>query len=371
MTRSCTAAALVLVALASCQAHGKYTTASKTQAEENIDRIHAGTEYDQANRKYRLGDFDGALEAIELSIQFVPDVPKAHLLYGRILIELGRHTDAIEVLESGSLLDQGNYEFPYLCGVVHEQLGMLDLALEDFSYALTLSDEEPSSRLALAEVLVQVDRIEEAKTLLRSGSGWTSGEAGFRQALGHIALLEGDKAEAKRAFGEAAILSPRDPGILEDLFRVQVEESEFAEAIQTISQIEETTYYKSRPDVQRLHALSLIQIRKPVEARAILRNLTSKEGEVINFETWRLMSEVALLLEDDYLLRTCANRMVQSEPGRSEGFLARAVAQRREGDLSGALDSARLAVARAGDDPTPQRFEELILEELASGPAAD
>ena len=366
------AVALVVASTAAaCNAQGKFTSNAKSEAQDNFDRIHAGTEFDQANRQYRLGDFERALKSIDQSIRFVPNVAKCHLLRGKILIELGRHTEAVDALEFGSLFDPFNYEFPYMCGVVHEQLGDLDLALEDFDFALSLDEEEPASRLALAEVLVQLDRIDDAKDVLTSGTGWTRGEAGFRQALGHIALLEGDKEEAKRAFGEAAILSPRDPGILEDLFRVQVESHEFADAIRTIGDIQETTYYKSRPDVQRLHALCLIQIRKPVEARAILRDLTSREGELVNFESWRLMSEVAILLNDDYLLRTAGNRMVQSEPMRSEGFLAKAVAQRIEGDLDGALASARLAVARAGDDPTPRRLEKLILEELASAPAVE
>ncbi len=357
-------ALVLLSATLGCKSQGKYTSSSKDAAQDNIDRIHAGTEFDQAKRQYRLGDFDRALESVERSISYVPDVAKCHLLRGKILIELGRHPDAIDSLEYGSLFDPENPEFPYLCGVVHEQMGWLDLAYDDFSFALSLNEQEPSSRLALAEVLVQLERVDEAKELLKSSSGWSDGEAGFRQTLGHIALLEGDQAEAHRLFGEAAILSPQDPGILEDLFRVQVEANEFAEAIRTIRNIEETAYYESRTDVQRLHALCLIQIRKPVEARAILRKLVEGEGEVSNFETWRLMSEVALLLEDDYLLSSAASRMVQAEPGRSEGFLARAVAQRREGDLDGALKSVRSAVSLAGDDPTPSKFEALILEEL-------
>lgn len=377
-------ASLVLLVGAGCRAHGDYTSEARDTARSSIDAIHAGTEHDEAQRRFRSGDFDGALDAIDESLRLSPTVPKSHLLRSRIFIEMGRLGDAFDATTDGlTTIDQLEPEdeagsrdadragFYYLRGIVHEQQGLLDEAADSYWTALRLDPDDTAARHALAEVFVQQGELERAKQLLTSSNGWSDGEAGFRQALGHIALLEGDANEARRFFEEAAILSPRDPSILEDLFRSQVEARQFDEALSTIGLLEKQLYYERRADLQRLHALCHIQVREPVEARAILKRLTEGDGGARDFDSWRLMADVAVLLEDDRLLRSAADRMIQAAPLRSEGFVAQAVGQRREGDLEGALASARLAVERSAEgDATSAKLEAILVREIADRRAA-
>ena len=90
-----------------------------------------------------------------------------------------------------------------------------------------------------------------------------------------------------------------------------------------------------------------------------------------DFESWLLMADVATLLKDDGLLRDAASHMIKAEPSRSEGYLTQAVSRRNMGNLEGALESVRLAMARAEDDETPARLETLILDEIAGKSAMD
>lgn len=379
------AAFVAVLFLGACGSHGAYTSAARDDARSSIDAIHAGTEYDEAMRRFRNGDFDGALESIDESLRLSEAVPKSHLLRARIFVEMGGLGAALDAIDAGlavvdgiarssaddadpARFDAQRAQFFYERGLVHEQQGLPDEAVVAYRRALELAPDDAPTRHALAEVHVQRGDLDAAKKLLTSSSGWSSGEAGFRQSLGHIALLEGDADAARRLFEEAAILSPRDPSILEDLFRSRVEARQFAEALATAELLEQQLYYDRRPDLKRLHALCHIQVREPVEARAILKRLTEGDGGARDFESWRLMADVAVLLDDDRLLRAAADRMIQAAPLRSEGFLAQAVGRRREGDLEGALASARLAVERSAEgDSTPAKFEAIVLDELASG----
>lgn len=385
-TRIFGGAVLALALLGSCRAQGKYTSAARDSARSSIDSIHAGTEFDEATRRFRSGDFDGALDAIGESLRLARGVPKSHLLRTRIYIEMGQLGQAYDATDEGLLAideieaeveeepgtrDAERAEFHYQRGIIGEQQGMFERALASYSRSLELAPDDVAARHALAEVLVQQGNLEAAKALLTSSSGWSDGESGFRQSLGHIALLEGDADGARRLFEEAAILSPRDPSILEDLFRSRVEAKQFNEALATVGLLEKQLYYERRPDLQRLHALCHIQVRQPVEARAILKKLTEGEAGARDFDSWRLMADVALLLEDDRLLRATADRMVIAAPLRSEGFLVQSLSRRREGDIQGALASARLAVERAEeDDPTPAHLEALLVEEAAEAERA-
>lgn len=352
----------LVLALAACQSQGDYTREGSEEARENMDRLHAGTDYDLALRLYESGDLDRALETVDRCISLVPDSPTSHLLRARILIELGDWIPALATLQAGAELEPGDSEFHYLAGVVQEQLGNLEAALSAYEKASELEPARAEVMQARGEVLVQLDRLDEARALLDVDQGPFAGCAGFRQALGHIALLQDDLEQAAVYFTEAAILSPSSPGITEDLARVQVALERYSEALETLDHLEPGS---RRQSLRRLRVHCLVQNRQPVEARAVLMELTREPEGAEDFETWRLMADVALMLGDDRLLHSAADRLIQSGPARPEGLLALAMWKRRAGDLEGALQSARAAKERAPDDPTPEQLEELLLRDLA------
>ncbi len=354
--------AWILLALAACQAQGDYTRAASEEARANMDRLHAGTEYDQALRQFESGDFARALDTVNSCIARIPQAPKGHLLRARILIEQGELSAARAALQGGAELAPDDSEFPYLEGVVHEQLGDLEAAVVAYQRASSLEPGRAEVMLAEAEVLAQLGRVDEARALLDTDAGEFAGHAGFRQTLGHLVLLEGDLDQAAQLFGEAAILSPADPAILEDLARAQVALGKCAEALHTLALIQPGA---RRQNLRRLQAYCFVQNRQPVEARSLLLELTSAEGGARDRHSWELMADVALMLNDDRLLRTAAERLIQTGPECSEGYLALALWKRRTGDLKGALLSTREAMRRAPEDPTPAQLEQILLRDPA------
>jgi Flp pilus assembly protein TadD len=189
---------------------------------------------------------------------------------------------------------------------------------------------------------------------------------GFRQELGYIQMLQGDVDEAEHTFYQASLMSPGDPVLLEDLCRAQLAAGSYAQAEATLRRLSETKEYQGRPELQRLHALCLLQLHRPVEARTILIRLTRAEGGSQDIESWVALIEVALMLSDDRLLRSSADHLLAAAPDRHEGFLALATWQWRTGDLEGALETVEQAIERAGEDPTPARLKDLLEQKLTA-----
>jgi thioredoxin-like negative regulator of GroEL len=177
-------------------------------------------------------------------------------------------------------------------------------------------------------------------------------------------MLQGDHDEAIQFFTEAAMLSPGDPVLREDLCHAQITAGRFTEAEATLRRLCAEEGYEDRRDLRHLHAACLIELDRPVEARRILYRLIRSGDGANDIEGRIKLVDVALMLRDDGLLQTVAKRLMAAAPDRPEGYLAMAVWPRRNGDLEGALRSIARAIDRAGEDPTPQRLREIVSREL-------
>lgn len=351
--------------LIGCEGHGQYTSDFKEDAARNMARIRAATEYDMALQRYRSGDLEHALATVERSIALRGDVPKGHLLKGRVLFELGRHQPALDAIDRGLALDPTDADLHYHRGIVLERIGRIEAALESYRAAAAIDPAGLHYKLAAAEALIELGRLDEARRELQSDTAALS-SAGTMQTLGHIAMMQGDIDRAVRHFAEAAVLSPDDPVLREDLCRVQISARRFAEAEATLRRLLREKSYEARRDLSHLHAACLIELDRPVEARSILLDLVRREDGANDIEAWVKLIDVALKLHDDGLLRSAANRLVAAAPDRYEGYLALAMWQRENGDLEGALRSLDIAVQRADAVPTPAQLRAIVERQLSA-----
>jgi tetratricopeptide (TPR) repeat protein len=355
---------VALSALAGCEGHGKYTQEFLDQANEDMARLRSATKYDLAVQQFHSGDLERALETIDNSIALNDKAPKADLLRGRILLELGRTEAAVASFEHGLGMDPTEPEFHYYRGIAFERVGRLDEALSGYRAAAAIAPANAQYIVAAAEVLIELERLDEARELLAAQKGDVESSPGVRQALGHVHMLLGDYDEAIRLFTEAAVLAPDDPVLREDLCHAQVAARRFAEAEATLRGLAEEEGYADRHDLQHLHASILIALDRPVEARSVLYRLVRSADGANDLDAWIKLIDVSLMLRDDGLLRAVANRLMAAAPGRHEGYLALAVWQRHNGELDGALRSLDRAIDRAGDDPLPGRLRTIIESEI-------
>ncbi len=353
------------IAVAGCAGHGEYTSAFREDAIANQSNLRAATNYDLATQQFHSGDLERGLETIDNSIALNAGVPYSHLLRGRILGELGRSRDALDAFARVETLDPTNADLFYGRAIVFERIGQIQQAHDSYVHAVELAPNAIHYRLAVAESLIDLGRIDDARTMLTGEGGEDELVPGFRQLLGHIAFMTGQTDEALQFFTEAVLLDANDPVLREDLCRAQISAHRFAEAESTLRGLSSQAYYKQRRDLRYLHASCLIELDRPVEARAILLELTTGAAGTNDIEAWIRIVDVAVLLRDDHLLRTAARHLMTSAPRRAEGFLAQAYWQRGQGDLDGALHSAEQAIDRAGDNQTPRRFKAILERDRA------
>jgi Flp pilus assembly protein TadD len=362
MVRS--AAVLALVALAGCSGHGRYTSEHKARSHERVAGMKAANEFEQARQSFMVGDLEKAERAIDRSITIHPGVARSHVLRGRIMIEMSNLDSAMQSLTAAEELDPENVEVHYYMGIVHERHSQPEQALERFRTAADLEPNNPQFALAAAENMADMGMFEEAEEFLTNRSPSFEHNAGIRQTLGHLAMMQGDLEQAVDRFKAATLLAPDDWGVLEDLVHAQALTGRFAEAEYGLSRLLTVPENKGRRDLKQMWARCLAKVDRPLEARQILIELTSDAAGQKDVDAWIELGNVCFVMRDMNRVRQAAARVVALAPHRYEGYMLRALMQRRNGELPAALESADNAVERRGVSVEPLMLRGLVLRDL-------
>lgn len=363
-------AALLALAGGCNKPHGEYTGKFKEEAEGRMNRLKAGTDWDMAHQQFLSGDLDKALRNVDLSISRADDVAKSYLLKGRILLEMGRMEDALACFDRTLELDETLNEAHYYKGVVYERFGESEQALDSFQAAMERDKTNAQFVVAAAEMLMDMNRLAEARALLTSGSSDFEHNAGVRQTLGHIAMIEGRVDEAVVLFNEACLLAPDEPSLLEDLARAQIASRKYSEAEYSLRRLLAKDTDNTRRDLRHLQARCLIEIERPVEARSILTDIVNDPQGANDVQTWAELGNIAIMLKDERRLRECATRLVAIAPDRQEGYFLMASWQRSKGNLKGAIASLDKAIERSHGDSAPAVMRGVLYMELGMKPQA-
>lgn len=368
--RSLLLPALALTALAGCAGHGKYTSERVNEAAERMAQLKSGTEWQMAQQQFLSGELDKSLKTIDRSIALNDQVPKSHVLRGRILFEKGRLEESRASFLNAEKLDATNVDAQYYLGILHERFNEPDKALERYQRAMQLDPTNAQYVVAAGEMLVHLGRTDEAERMLEQHRSDFQYNAAIRQSLGHIAMMRGDTDKAITLFTEAQLLAPDDLTIVEDLLHAEVAAGDFSDAEYNCSKLLQSDEYKTRRDLQLIRARCLLNTDRPVEARSILIDLTNSPEGGHDFDTWVDLGQACIVLEDQVRLKGVASRLVATAPERYEGHFFRAMLYKMEGNLPSALDAADAAVARSTTDSNPLILKGLILQQQGKNDAA-
>ncbi len=365
MNRALTLTALIgFAGLGGCQGHGTYTKEALRDSNSKMAGIKAMNDHQQAEQAFKAGDLDKALKMIDRSLGANPSVAISYVLRGRILLEKGELEQALLCFQKAEALKPENVEAQYYQGIVYERFSQNDEALKRYQKAGELDPSNPQYAVAAAEMMIDLNHVDEAETFLGKQQPAFEHNAGVRQTQGHIAMLKNDMAGAARLFNEAHLLAPDDPVVLEDLIHAQIGTGQYAEAQYNIDTLIKASGNKDRRDLKQLQARCLLNLDKPVEARELLIQLTGDSLGQKDVEAWIELGNVAYMLRDNGRLRMAAQRVVALAPARPEGFTLRALYQRRQGDLPGALTSLDRAVELRGAETDPLILRGLVLQEM-------
>ncbi len=343
-------------ALAGCSGHGKYTQEQKNRAEAALAAIKSGTEWDMAQQAFLGGALEKALKKVDQSLAINQSVAKSHSLRGRILFEMGELDRAMDSFERAEAIDPNFIDAHYYQGIVYERIMEHEEALAKFKTCVEIDNTNPQYAIAAAEVMIDMDRPDQAKEFLLSLGRTFEHNAGVAQTLGHIAMMQNDDAAAADHFSRARLLAPDDEAIFEDLIRAQVATGQYAEAEYNLAQLLAESENADRRDLKHMRARCLVEVDRVVEARMALMELTEGAEGAADIDAWVALGDVAYRLHDYNHVRRTAQRIQAMAPNRAEGYMLEAMWHYQNGSFEKALAACNTAAKAAPNNADVHLF---------------
>lgn len=359
------AVGLAVGSLAGCGGGGAYTRQTSLDHQSKMDIMKSATEYDMSRQAYYAGDLKKALDGVERSIAINDQVAKTHVLRGRILLELSELDGALDALHTAETLDPKSVDAQYYLGMAYERLNEYETSIKHYQAAAEMKPEKAQYIVAVAEVMIDAGRVDDAETYLSSRRARFDHNAGVRQTLGHIALMQGNPTKALTMFSEARILAPEDMEILEDLVQTQIALGRYGDASGGLSKLlNDEDFAEQRRDLRHVYGRCLIELGRYIEARNVYLALTEDEEGGSDVDAWIGLGNVSCIIKDPYRLRAAAGRVMALEPNREEGYLLRSIWHRRRGESNDALAWLQVAAERAGESQAIYTMAGLVLADL-------
>ena len=354
---------ILLTTLIGCSGQGNYTRQGTSMAKERMSFLKSATEWELARQAFLAGDLEKALRKVNVSLEINDTVVKSHILKGRILIEMGDLGNALESLQTATTLDPSEPDGHYYLGVVYERINEPELAQQHFEAACEADDYNGMFAVAAAEMMIDLGKIDDAKSYLNA-IPMSANNAGIRQTLGHIALLEQDPQSAIKLFEQARLLAPDDSGIVEDLVHAQVQAGKWREAERNIAMLLMKPENEDREDLRVLHAETLINTGRAIEARSIYQDMVSQSGGRSDVSAWVGLANASFLVGDLRTVRKAASRVISLAPESHEGFLLYAMYHRAQGDAQSALVSIDTAIEKQPYDASMFALRAVVLGDM-------
>jgi tetratricopeptide (TPR) repeat protein len=356
---------LGLITLVGCSAgHGKTTAEQLKVSQNRLAALHAGNEYDLAHQAYDAGEMDKADKFINKCLQTNPNVPKSYILKGRIQLEKGDLEQALIAFQKAETIDPKNIDSHYYQGIVYERFTQTEKAMDQYKTAADMDPTNPQYAIATAETLIDLGRLDEAEQFLTSRAASFDHAAGIKQTLGHIAMLRGDHEGAVTLFSDARLLASDDTAILEDLVHAEISTGRYSDAEFNLTKLQKVPANKDRRDLRQMRARCLMNLDRPIEARDVLIELTQGDDGQHDVEAWIELGNVCFMIKDMNRTRQSWQRVVAIAPERCEGWMLKALYQRRTNDPAGALKTVAKAVERRGDNVDPLMLQGMIYQDL-------
>lgn len=153
---------------------------------------------------WKQGDFGGADQALNRSLELDATNSKAYFNSGRVLLSLGRDHEAFERIEEGLLLDSTSTDGLRLLARAHARLDNVDGALEIYRRALVLDENDVWTLNNLGMLYLETGNAESALGPLARAVTLRGTSPIFQNNLGAALERAGHPVSARRAYEAAA-----------------------------------------------------------------------------------------------------------------------------------------------------------------------
>lgn len=347
--------------LAGCRtlSHAK----SKQEAAQRWNQVRGGITYQLARQHHDAGRFQDAVLAAIQALSLDPRQPDAYVVLAEANLELGKPVSALGAIEKAQMLGIESAELTYLQGVVMEQRGEVEAALEYYRSARRLDARNVDYLVAETECLVLLGQPDEALKLLDEHM-YQFDQGGTIAALsGHVAAMRGDETDAAGRYRQALLsvsasrILARELGLLLTRSQRYEEARELLESVVGDVRDYSNTFsfrsdpaWNSEPDaaVRRALATCYLALNAPGAAKELLMECVASNPEDALAQV--LLAKAAFATNDPLTAARAANQAFQLMPVEAEVQLVRAAAQWRYGNLRAAALTLRELLGRRPDD---------------------
>ncbi len=312
-----TVAALTLLSVSGCGAPTKKEVINS--AETRWKQMRSTLMLQMAEQHFATGDLDQSERTLADAMSIDATNTELYVLSGRIAIERGQLERAFHLLNQAIELAPNRPAGHYYQGVVLQRWQRYDAAYEQYREAHRLQADNVAYLLAMGEMLVSTDRMDEALKLFESKLIYFDQNAAIRVAIAQIYMMRGEPEQAARMFREAAILQPEVLTIREDLAFAQLAAGQADQAIETLRDLVRRPEYVDRPDLHRLLAQAYMEAGRTDEAREIYLKLGRNDPSDV--DAWLGLAEAAWRMQDVSATLYASDRIIRLAPRRHEGYL--------------------------------------------------
>lgn len=330
--------ALLASVVFGCGGPTKTGIEARKVASDRFNRVGGAVASDQAAQALDAGQFKDALTQIDRVVVAFPTDPKARLMRGRIVLEMGRLELAMTEFKNAAQLDPSCAQCVYYQGVISQRWGRDEDALKEYAAALTIEPTSVHYLLAQAETLLVLGRVEEAKALIEDTSCHFEFSSALAQMRSEIAAADGDSVKALEFMELAVTLAPNPSVYQEDLALIAFRAKEWDRCLIAISTLPPKTL--ERDDMVRIRARCLAMTGRGFEARDLLvtfesKNTTKQDG--ISLEHDLALGYIAWMVGDVERADECARRLMGRNPNLCDGYLLKGMVLERQGDFANAV----------------------------------
>jgi tetratricopeptide (TPR) repeat protein len=356
------------LALAGGCAQNEKKMTAKEHAEANWKGARASVMISLAQDQYKAGNFDKARQTVDEATKLVPNSVPLRVLSAKLAIEQGQLERADKELEVARQFGPNEAEPFYLSGVVCQRWQKEQAAFDYYRQAVEKAPTELAYLMAQSEMLVSMNRSDEALALLQSRVVFFEHSGGVRDAVARLMMGKGRYREAVELFRQATILTPEETSYREGLGLALYYAKQHKDAVEVLSRLVALDEYSQRADLRFALGESQLQTGKPRDARENLE--TAARMQPSNPGVWLALARAALESNDTKRAEAGVRKCIALQPESAEAYLMLGYVRLREQKLHESLQAFTKASTLDRKDAVSVCMIGYVFERLGRNDAA-
>ena len=338
--------ALLTLLIVGCGPNKKPT--QKEAAARQWSEARASVLYGLAKDQYKNAQFDLCRATLNDALKLAPENVPLRILSARLAIEQGQLEIADHELSAARKIDPKNAEADYLSGVIYQRWQKPETAYEYYHSAAEKQPAELAYVMAKSEMLVAMNRENEALTFLQGKVIYFEHSAVIRDAVGQLLVHQGKYKDGADMLREASILSPDDLSIREHLSLALYLAQQYRDAAEQLTKLTADEHYAKRGDLLLTLGECQMQAGDTRAARQSFESATQIDPNMAS--AWLSFGRVALQMNDLRRAETAARKVSALDPGNAQAQLLIGYVRLHEGKVNDALSAFRKASALDEND---------------------